>query len=146
VSLSGLEQRFLAFRVNKGKPLKRLIEAANQVTNELQEPRNYQEALTSAESEEWIKAMNVEMQSLNKNKTWTLTTLPEGKTAIGSKWVYKAKRDETGNITRFQARLVAQGYSQKYGHDYDEVFAPVMKPVTIRTLLTIAGQSEMKVI
>ena len=130
-------------RVNKGKPPQRLIEAANQVTNELQEPRNYQEALTSAESDEWIKAMNVEMQSLNKNKTWTLTTLPEGKTAIGSKWVYKAKRDETGNITRFKARLVAQGYSQKYGHDYDEVFAPVVKPVTIRTLLTIAGQSGM---
>ena len=130
-------------RVNKGKPPERLIEVVKQITSEPQEPRNYQEAIASAESDEWIKAMNEEMQSLNKNKTWTLTALPEGKTTIGSKWVYKAKRDETGKITRFKARLVAQGYSQKYGHDYDEVFAPVVKPITIRTLLTIAGNTGM---
>ena len=83
------------------------------------------------------------MKSLNENGTWILTELPENKTAIGSKWVYKIKKDEKGNITRYKARLVAQGYSQKFGEDYDEVFAPVAKPSTLRTILTIAGSKGM---
>ena len=72
-----------------------------------------------------------------------MTELPEGKTAIGCKWVYKAKTDEHGVVTRYKARLVAQGYSQKYGEDYDEVFAPVAKSTTLRALLTIAGRKKM---
>jgi len=72
---------------NKGQPPECLIEVVNQISNEQQDPKNYQEAVTGAESEEWIKAINEEIQSLNKNNTWTLTTLPERKTAVGSKWV-----------------------------------------------------------
>ena len=75
--------------------------------------------------------MDEEMQALEKNGTWIVTTLPEGKTAIGSKWVFKIKTDETGKTTKYKARLVAQGYSQKYGHDYDEFFAPVAKPTIL---------------
>src|ERR1700733_16128352 len=74
-----------------------------------------------------------------------LSNLPLNKTAIGSKWVYKIKRDENGNVSRYKARLVAQGYSQRFGDDYDEVFAPVAKPQTLRTILTIAGLKEMMV-
>lgn len=132
-------------RINKGVPPTRLIETANKTTTEITEPRTFQEAQISNETKQWSEAMNIEMESLRKNKTWTLTELPLGKTVIGSKWVYKAKSDEQGIITRYKARLVAQGYSQKYGDDYDEVFAPVAKPATLRILLTIAGKKKMVV-
>lgn len=130
-------------RHNKGKPPARLIESINKVTIEPTEPKTYQEALSNNEAECWSKAMNEEMKCLKNNQTWILTELPEGKTAIGSKWVYKAKTDQNGNVTRYKARLVAQGYSQKYGEDFDEVFAPVAKPTTLRTLLAIAGHKKM---
>ena len=130
-------------RSNKGKPPERLIETINKVTVESTEPKTFKEALSSIEAKQWIEAMDDEIDCLNKNETWTLTELPEGKTAIGCKWVYKAKTDEHGVVTRYKARLVAQGYSQKYGEDYDEVFAPVAKSTTLRALLTIAGREKM---
>ena len=89
--------------------------------------------------------MDQEIRSLKINQTWTLTSLTEGKTAIGNTWVYKLKIDETGSITKYEARLVVQGYSQKYGDDYDEVFALVVKPAKLRVLLAISGQKKMMV-
>jgi hypothetical protein len=130
-------------RANRGKPPERLIEVVNKVTCEALEPKSYSEALTTSDAQHWQQAINEEMESLRHNETWTLTKLPEGKTAVGSKWVFKIKTDETGNVTRYKARLVAQGYSQTYGCDYDEVFAPVAKPITLRLLLTIAGHEGM---
>ena len=130
-------------RCNKGKPPERLIESVNKVTAELTEPKTFDEALSIAEAEHWLRAMDEEIQCLRNNKTWNLIELPEDKTAIGSKWVFKAKTDDKGNVNRYKARLVAQGYSQKYGEDFDEVFAPVAKPTTLRTLLAIAGHKKM---
>jgi len=132
-------------RRNKGKPPERLIEEINKVTTDESEPKSYKEATSKRHEEQWCKAMDDEMKSLKENGTWILTELPKNKTAIGSKWVYKLKKDEEGNVTRHKARLVAQGYSQKYGDDYDEVFAPVAKPTTLRTILTIAGLKGMTV-
>lgn len=79
-----------------------------------------------------------------ENGTWELTKLPQGRKAVGCKWTFKIKTGANGEITRYKARLVAQGFSQKYGEDY-EVFAPVVKQATIRTLLTIAGKEKMVV-
>lgn len=61
-------------------------------------------------------------------------SIAKGQNTVGSKWVYKAKIDEKGDINRHKARLVAQGFSQKFGADYDEVFAPVARLATFRTL------------
>ena len=74
-----------------------------------------------------------------------LTELPEGMKAIGCKWVFTLKRDAEGEIQRYKARLVAQGFSQKYGVDFDETFAPVVKHTTVRTLLSVAACKGMQV-
>jgi len=70
---------------------------------------------------------------------------PEDTKIIGSKWVFRLKKDEKGRIIRYKARLVALGYNQEFGMDYHEVFAPVVKQTTLRTLLTIAGRDKLQV-
>lgn len=103
------------------------------------EPTSYQEAINCPESEKWLEAMREELESIEKNETWFLTDLPAGRKAVGCKWVFKLKFDETGRVSKYKARLVAQGFSQKYGIDFDEVFAPVANSVTFRMLLSISG-------
>ncbi|PWA73649.1 ribonuclease H-like domain, Reverse transcriptase, RNA-dependent DNA polymerase [Artemisia annua] len=83
--------------------------------------------------------MEIELDSINKNNTWTLTTLPEKQKAIGLKWVYKTKRDAQGKIIKHKARLVAKGYVQEQGIDFDEVFAPVARIETVRLILALAA-------
>jgi len=68
--------------------------------------------------------------------------LPRGCKAIGLKWVFKVKRDPTGKIVKYKARLIAKGYAQIQGVDYDEVFAPVARLETVRLLLALAAQGE----
>ena len=80
-----------------------------------------------------------------KNKTWILTELPKGRQAISNKWTFKAKIDELGNIIRFKARLVARGFSQVFGVDYLDTFAPVAKLAAIRILLAIATVEDLEV-
>lgn len=87
----------------------------------------------------WCAAMAAELQALEQNNTWTLTSLPPGKRAIGSRWVYKIKHKSDGSVERYKARLVAKGYTQTEGLDYYETFAPVAKLVTVRCLLTVAA-------
>ncbi|GJT69823.1 putative ribonuclease H-like domain-containing protein [Tanacetum coccineum] len=71
----------------------------------------------------WVEAMQEELLQFKIQKVWTLVDLPYGKKAIGTKWVYRNKKDERGIVVRNKARLVAQGYKQEEGIDYDEVFA-----------------------
>ncbi|MFS7948515.1 putative RNA-directed DNA polymerase [Helianthus anomalus] len=103
------------------------------------EPKNFQQA---AQDENWREAMRKEIQALEKNETWSLETLPEGKRAIDSKWVYKIKYKPNGEVERYKARLVAKGFTQMEGIDYHDTFAPVAKLVTIRTLLALAVKKD----
>ncbi|GJX29795.1 retrovirus-related pol polyprotein from transposon TNT 1-94, partial [Tanacetum coccineum] len=86
----------------------------------------------------WVNAMQEDLNQFYRNKVWTLVPLPYGKIAIGSKWVFKNKKDEHGIITKNKARLVAQGYSQEEGINYDETFTPVARMESIRIFLAFA--------
>ncbi|CAI7796686.1 unnamed protein product [Closterium sp. NIES-53] len=106
------------------------------------EPATLKEALESSDAEEWKKAMESELKSIEENGTWELVELPEGRKAITSKWLVKIKSDADGKIERYKSRLVAKGYQQKEKVDYKELFASVVKPTTLRTVLagaTIKG-------
>ncbi|GKD11782.1 putative ribonuclease H-like domain-containing protein, partial [Tanacetum coccineum] len=91
------------------------------------------------EDESWVDAMQEELLQFKLQKVWILVDLPYGKKAIGTKWVYKNKKDERGVVVRNKARLVAQGYRQEEGIDYDEVFAPVARIEAIRIFLAFAS-------
>ncbi|GJU58043.1 putative ribonuclease H-like domain-containing protein [Tanacetum coccineum] len=86
-----------------------------------------------------IEAIQEELLQFELQKVWTLVDLPNGKRAIGTKWVFKNKKDKSGIIVRNKARLVAQGYTQEEGIDYDEVFAPVARIEAIRLFLAYAS-------
>lgn len=109
---------------------------------EINEPKNYNEAIQSDEKVEWLTAMQEEIESHQRNGTWEIVSLPAGKTPIGCKWVFKVKTSASGELERYKARFVARGFSQKYGEDYDEVFAPVVLHTTFRTLLSIASKRK----
>ncbi|CAI7872848.1 unnamed protein product [Closterium sp. NIES-54] len=99
------------------------------------EPATLKEALESSDAKEWKKAMESELKSIEENGTWELVELPEGRKAITSKWLFKFKSNADGKIERYKSRLVAKGFWQKKKVDYKELFAPVVKPTTLRTLL-----------
>ena len=106
------------------------------------EPLSYQEAVRS---KKWRDAMDEEINSITKNDTWELATLPQGYKPIGVKWVYKEKKNAKGEVERYKARLVAKGYSQREGIDYDEVFAPVARLETVRLIISLAAQNKWKI-
>ena len=108
------------------------------------EPKSIEEATTCPESTKWLQAMETEMRSLKSNDVWELVELLPGKKAVGSKWVYKVKTGADGSLKRYKARLVAQGFTQKYGSDYDETFCPVVRQESLRALTALSVQYGLK--
>lgn len=90
----------------------------------------------------WIKATQAELHAFQMNHTWTLTTLPPHKIAIGCRRVYKIKYNVDGSIERHKARLVAKGYTQMEGLDFLDTFSPVAKLTTVRLLLALAALND----
>ena len=105
------------------------------------EPKNPKEA---SSDDSWILAMQEELNQFTRNDVWELVPKPEDKTIIGTKWVYKNKMNELGEVVRNKARLVAQGYCQEEGIDFEETFAPVARLEAIRILLAFANHNNFK--
>lgn len=125
----------------KFRPLMDVYEAC-QFALAVSDPLTYEEA---SEKEEWRKAMTEELLSIEKNKTWELVDLPEGKKAIGLRWVFKKKLNADGSLQKHKARLVAKGYAQQQGIDFEETFSPVARFETVRTVLALAAQLQWPV-
>lgn len=107
-----------------------------------EEPYDFEEAM---EEKVWRDACEDEISSIIKNKTWELVDLPKGAKPIGLKWIFKIKRNSDGTINKHKLRLVAKGYIQRHGIDFEEVFAPVARIETIRLIISIAASKGWEV-
>ena len=107
-------------------------------------PKTFEEAIQSENSMKWHQAMKDEISALDENETFEYTKLPAGANLIGGKWVYTVKRDSDGE-ERYKARYVAKGYSQIPNIDYKDTFCPTARITSIRMLLQIAMQQNLKV-
>ncbi|KAJ9551163.1 hypothetical protein OSB04_015208 [Centaurea solstitialis] len=103
------------------------------------DPKTFEEAMSSRDASLWKEAINDEMDSILSNGTWELTDLPKGAKPIGSKWIFKRKRHPDGTVSTFKARLVAKGYRQREGIDYFDTYAPVARISSIRILIAISA-------
>ncbi|KFD64813.1 hypothetical protein M514_23025 [Trichuris suis] len=117
------------------------------VEDEAKEPSTWEEMLqlSANERQRWMEAANAEILSLNRYHVWEVTDLPPGKTTISAKWVFKAKRNVQDHICSYKARLVARGFSQMQGRDYDETFASVVRHETVRIVFAVAAITELHV-
>ncbi len=105
----------------------------------LKKPQNIEEALTCENSKEWECAMQEEYDSLMANNTWTLEPLLAGRKPVSCKWVFKIKQGANGEVECYKARLVARGFTQTYGVDYNETFASIAKFTSIHCISCIGG-------
>jgi hypothetical protein len=96
---------------------------------------------SAVKNRNWRQAMNTEFDALLKNNTWTLVPPTSATNIIGCKWVFRVKRKADGSIERYKARLVAKGFHQLAGIDYDETYSLVIKPTTVRIVLSLAISS-----
>ena len=112
---------------------------------ELHEPSTYKEAVSGTESAQWLVAMGDEMESLHKNQTWELVRLPTERKIITCKWIFKKKEgtSPTEGI-KYKARVVARGFHQIEGVDYNEIFSPVVRHTSIRVLLAIVAHQDLE--
>ena len=109
------------------------------------EPQSLAAAKKSPDWPAWEKAIHEELDTLKAAGTWETVSPPEGANIVGSKWVFKAKKDAAGVVVRYKARLVAQGFSQVPGIDYFDTFAPVARLASIRMVLAIAAAENLEI-
>ena len=123
------------------------LQVANEVEDEpsADEPPTYKEAISGSERAKWLAAMQKEIESLLKNLTWELVPRPKGRKIVTCKWIFKKKEGTTPDEgIRYKARLVARGFTQKEGVDYNEIFSPVVRHTSIRVLLAIVAHYDLE--
>ena len=112
---------------------------------EIVEPQSIAEAYQSPQNQQWKTATEAEYRSLLENETWVLTELPTDRKAVGCRWVFKVKYKADGEVDRYKSRLVAKGYSQQAGIDYQETYSPVVSFPSLRAVLSHAVDRDMVV-
>jgi len=122
--------------INKRKAFLASLQDSSAVYLSLIEPATYKSAIKAPV---WLQAMQDEIHALHTQGTWSLIPLLAKRNLVGCKWIFKIKRHSDGSIARHKARLVAKGFSQEPGLDYGDTFSPVVKPATIRLVLTLAA-------
>ena len=100
------------------------------------EPSSFEEAVVEPA---WVDAMVEEYDSIVRISAWDIVPRPEGKSVVGSRWIYKVKQAADGSVEKYKARFVARGFSQIEGIDYEETFAPVARYSSIRTILSLSA-------
>lgn len=118
-------------------------EWATITSTESNEPKTVKEGLASPDKAKWMTAMEREMECL-RTHVWDLVELPRDQKAVRSKWVFKLKMNADGSVERYTARLVAQGFTQKFGVDYDETICPVVRFELFQTVIALAVQNGLK--
>ena len=103
------------------------------------EPTSYEEAMVRPDSNKWLGAMKSEKGSMYENQVWTLVDLPVERQAVKYKWTFKRQTDAEGNVAVYNARLVAKGFSQVQGVDYDETFSSVAMLKSVEIMLAVAA-------
>ncbi len=88
----------------------------------------------------WVDAMVEEYDSIVRNSAWEIVPRPEGKSVVGSRWIYKVKQVADGSVEKYKAIFVSRGFSRIEGIDYEETFAPVARYSSIRTILSLSAQ------
>ncbi|GLU00818.1 hypothetical protein SLE2022_181580 [Rubroshorea leprosula] len=130
----------------KARRVRSLVEIYEQTQRcqmaHVEEPSCFEEA---TQNRKWCKAMDEEIEALERNQTWELVDLPKDNKVVSLKWVYKTKYNSNGSVHKHKARLVAKGYMQQEGVDFDETFALVARFDTIRTVLALAAQHKWSV-
>jgi hypothetical protein len=109
------------------------------------DPNSYKEAMSRSDAKLWKEAINKEWSSILENSVLTASNLPIGFKAIACRWVFKTKRNADGQIVKYKARLVIKGFMQRFGIDYNETYAPVMKYPSLRILLSLAAIYDLEI-
>ena len=115
------------------------------IEQESNEPKSVKEALSFSDAELWRQAMQDEIDSFEQHGAWELIDRPMHKNIVKNRWIFKIKRDADGKIATYRARLVAKGFTQQYGLDYNETFSPVVRHSSIRMLLSLAVELDLKI-
>ena len=123
-----------------------LINKKQKLINKLREPNNYDDILNLSDKNEWLKSVKSELNNMKELKVYeTINTIPKGANLISSRWIFKYKRNAQGEIVKRKSRLVAKGFTQEYGIDYKETFAPTLKQDSIRIFTAIATQNNFEI-
>ena len=110
-----------------------------------EDPITYMDAMQRLDSEKWLEAIKSEIESMKVNDVWILVDPPKGVKSIRCKWVFKRKRGADGKIETYKACLVAKGYYQHYGIDYDEMFSPVAMLKSIQIMLAVIAHLDYEI-